>query len=215
MPSTLPPSIPDSQLGLSQSELHILRQHQQIALSSGSSTAAPHYAHSTTSSRGRGHARSSASTSRAASAASSGPGGGGRLLLDAGSLAVLGSHFERLMGAIQSRVNHVRFSQPYPKRKAQPRPSALSQFRRPRRRVAARSAMPCSRLPSSRRKPNAPPSINRLAPSPPLPPPTPKSPASATSCARSTTSRPSLTKCAISVTSSKASGPGWRAWREG
>ena len=110
MPSTLPSSIPDSQLGLSQSELHILRQHQQIALSSGSSSAVPHYAHSTTSSRGRGHARSSASTSRAASAASSGQGGGGRLLLDAGSLAVLGSHFERLMGAIQSRVNHVRFT---------------------------------------------------------------------------------------------------------
>lgn len=110
MPSTLPSSIPDSQLGLSQSELHILRQHQQIALSSGSSSAAPHYAHSTTSSRGRGHVRSSASTSRAASAASSGQGGGGRLLLDAGSLAVLGSHFERLMGAIQSRVNHVRFT---------------------------------------------------------------------------------------------------------
>ena len=112
MPSSLPPSIPDSQLGLSQSELHILRQHQQIALSSGSSSAAPHYAHSTTSSRGRGHARSSASTSRAASAASSGQGGGGRLLLDAGSLAVLGNHFERLMGAIQSRVNHVRFDRP-------------------------------------------------------------------------------------------------------
>ena len=110
MPSTLPSSIPDSQLGLSQSELHILRQHQQIALSSGSSSAAPHYAHSTTSSRGRGHVRSSASTSRAASAASSGQGGGGRLLLDAGSLAVLGSHFERLMGAIQSRVNHVCFT---------------------------------------------------------------------------------------------------------
>lgn len=108
MPSTLPSSIPDSQLGLSQSELHILRQHQQIALSSGNSSAAPHYTHSTTSSRGRGHVRSSASTSRAASAASSGQGGGGRLLLDAGSLAVLGSHFERLMGAIQSRVNHVR-----------------------------------------------------------------------------------------------------------
>ncbi|KAM0800152.1 hypothetical protein BDR22DRAFT_821916 [Usnea florida] len=107
MPSTLPSSIPDSQLGLSQSELHILRQHQQIALSSGSSTAAPHYAHTTTSSRGRGHTRSSASTSRAASAASSGQGGGGRLLLDAGSLAMLGSHFERLMAAIQSRVNHL------------------------------------------------------------------------------------------------------------
>ncbi len=106
MPSTLPSSIPDSQLGLSASELHILRQHQQIALSSASSSAGPHYSHSTTSSRGRGHARSSASTSRAASAASS-AGGGNRLLLDAGSLAVLGSHFESLMGAIQNRVDSV------------------------------------------------------------------------------------------------------------
>ena len=109
--SSLPTSIPDSQLGLSASELHILRQHQQIALSSSGGAGpatAPHYAHSTTSSRGRGHARSSASTSRAASAASSAGGGGNRLLLDAGSLAVLGSHFERLMGAIQGRVNQVR-----------------------------------------------------------------------------------------------------------
>ncbi|KAK4696954.1 hypothetical protein P7C71_g1050, partial [Lecanoromycetidae sp. Uapishka_2] len=102
MPSTLPSSIPDSQLGLSASELAILRQHQQIALSSTGSSS-NHYAQSTASSRGRGHARSSASTSRAASAASSQ--GHGRLMLDPGSLAVLGSHFERLMGAIQNRVD--------------------------------------------------------------------------------------------------------------
>ena len=211
MPSTLPSSIPDSQLGLSQSELHILRQHQQIALSSGSSSAAPHYAHSTTSSRGRGHARSSASTSRAASAGCSGQGGGGRLLLDAGSLAVLGSHFERLMGAIQSRVNHVRlfFSSPVP------RISRSLVFDRSTPFFASCSVRACSSLHSSRRKPNAPPSTNRLAPSPPLPPPTLKSPAFETSCARLTTSRPSLTKCAIYVTSSKASAQGWRAWSEG
>lgn len=218
MPSTLPSSIPDSQLGLSQSELHILRQHQQIALSSGSSSAAPHYAHSTTSSRGRGHARSSASTSRAASAASSGQGGGGRLLLDAGSLAVLGSHFERLMGAIQSRVNHVRFfPQPCPKNKPQP---CLSSFLSrisvvPTLFFASCSVRACSFLHSSRRKPNAPPSTNHLAPSPPSPPPTLKSPAFVTSCARLTTSRPNSTKCAIYVTSSKASAHGWRAWSEG
>ncbi len=53
------------------------------------------------------------STSRAASAASSAGHGGGRLLLDAGSLAVLGSHFERLMGAIQGRVDSVGFH-PHP-----------------------------------------------------------------------------------------------------
>ncbi|KAL2050352.1 hypothetical protein ABVK25_009324 [Lepraria finkii] len=102
--TTLPSSIPDSQLGLSASELAILRQHQQIALSSAGGSSNTHYANSTASSRGRGHVRSSASTSRAASSAGT-QGGGGRLLLDAGSLAVLGSHFERLMGAIQGRVD--------------------------------------------------------------------------------------------------------------
>ena len=104
--TTLPSSIPDSQLGLSASELAILRQHQQIALSSAGGSSNTHYANSTASSRGRGHVRSSASTSRAASSAGT-HGGGGRLLLDAGSLAVLGSHFERLMGAIQGRVDSV------------------------------------------------------------------------------------------------------------
>jgi len=96
--TSLPASIPDSQLGLSQSEVHILRQHQQIALVN------QNYAHST-STRGRGHSRTSGSTSRAASAASSGQ---GRLVLDPGSLALLGQHFERLMGAIQNRVESVR-----------------------------------------------------------------------------------------------------------
>ena len=211
MPSTLPSSIPDSQLGLSQSELHILRQHQQIALSSGGSSAAPHYAHSTTSSRGRGHVRSSASTSRAASAASSGQGGGGRLLLDAGSLAVLGSHFERLMGAIQSRVNHVMFHSPVQKAQG----AALFLFALHTCVVLSCAVMACSYLHSLQRKPNAPPSTNRLARNPQSPPPMLKSPASETSCARSMTSRPSSTKYAIYVTLSKASGQGWRAWREG
>lgn len=97
MTSVPPSSIPDSQLGLSHSEIQILRQHQQIALQNAS------YAHSS-STRGRGHVRTSASTSRAASAASS---GNGRLVLDPGSLAALGQHFERLMGAIQNRVQQV------------------------------------------------------------------------------------------------------------
>lgn len=106
MSASLPASIPDSQLGLSASEIHILRQHQQIVLASPQVAAAASaaYAHST-STRGRGHARSSAATSRATSAASSGQ--GGRLVLDPGSLAVLGQHFERLMGAIQNRVENV------------------------------------------------------------------------------------------------------------
>ncbi|KAI4176868.1 MAG: hypothetical protein LQ343_000725 [Gyalolechia ehrenbergii] len=97
MTSALPSSVPDTQLGLSSSEIQILRQHQQLALQNQA------YAHSS-STRGRGHARTSANTSRAASAASS---GNGRLVLDPGSLAVLGQHFERLMAAIQNRVEQL------------------------------------------------------------------------------------------------------------
>lgn len=105
MTTSLPHSIPDSQLGLSASEIHLLRQHQQIALSPSVHQQQQAYAHSTASTRGRGHARTSASTSRATSAASSQP--GNRLVLDPGSLALLGQHFERLMGAIQNRVENV------------------------------------------------------------------------------------------------------------
>ncbi|MCJ1375111.1 hypothetical protein MMC20_006345 [Loxospora ochrophaea] len=101
---TLPASVPDNQLGLSSSEVHILRQHQAIAL-------APPQHHSSSlysaSSRGRSHARNSASSSRAASAASSGhsAAGNGRLVMDPGSLAVLGQHFDRVMASIQGRVD--------------------------------------------------------------------------------------------------------------
>ncbi|MCJ1295556.1 hypothetical protein MMC34_007119 [Xylographa carneopallida] len=110
MPSPLPPSIPDTQLGLSSAEVHLLRHHQALAL-------APSYASSTVSSaqrygsasagRGRGSVRSSATSSRAGSAGSAatpGPPGQGRLVLDAGSLSVLGAHFERVMARIQERV---------------------------------------------------------------------------------------------------------------
>lgn len=107
MTSSLPASIPDSQLGLSASEIHILRQQQQIALQS-------HQGHTTggTSTRGRGGARGSPTSSRNASAGShhggqQGHQQQGRLVLDPGSLAVLGGHFERLMGAIQGRVEQV------------------------------------------------------------------------------------------------------------
>lgn len=168
MPSTLPSSIPDSQLGLSASELAILRQHQQIALSSTGSSS-NHYAQSTASSRGRGHARSSASTSRAASAASSQ--GHGRLMLDPGSLAVLGSHFERLMGAIQNRVDSVCFSLFLPRQiKEQP----CIYFFPSLSLIRSTSDPPHS----SQLRPNAPSPINPPAPPPPSPPPTQKSPVS-------------------------------------
>ncbi|KAK0507320.1 hypothetical protein JMJ35_010358 [Cladonia borealis] len=126
----LPPSIPDSQLGLSASELAILRQHQQIALASSSSTS--HTTANSVSTRGRGHVRGSASTSRAASAASSNVGGGGgRLLLDAGSLAVLGRHFEGLMGAIGGRIDSLT---------AQTSASTISQSNRAATSIAAADA---------------------------------------------------------------------------
>ncbi|KAI9776182.1 MAG: hypothetical protein M1835_005585 [Candelina submexicana] len=69
-------SIPDTRLGLSADEVQLLRQHQQIALSQAGGS------------------------SRAASAASS----QGRLLLDPSSLQTLGYHFDRLMQAIQQRL---------------------------------------------------------------------------------------------------------------
>ena len=68
-------SIPDTHLGLSRDEVILLRQHQQVALSQ-------------------------AGASRAASNASS----QGLLLLDSGSLHALGHHFDRLMSAIQHRM---------------------------------------------------------------------------------------------------------------
>lgn len=68
-------SVPDTQLGLTQSEIQLLRQHQQIALSQAGSS------------------------SRAASHASS----QGRLLLDPSSLQALSAHFDRLMYSIQQR----------------------------------------------------------------------------------------------------------------
>ncbi|MCJ1484310.1 hypothetical protein MMC06_004478 [Schaereria dolodes] len=109
--SSLPSSIPDTQLGLSAPEIHILRQHQQIALATSSQHGhqSSHSSYSAVNStRGRGYARSTtASSSRASSNATSGSHQNGRLMLDAGSLTVLGQHFERLMGAIQQRVEYL------------------------------------------------------------------------------------------------------------
>ncbi len=73
-------SVPDTSLGLSRDEIVLLRQHQQVAL-----------------------AQTGGGSSRAASAASS----QGRLLLDPSSLQALGYHFDRLMQAIQQRVQMV------------------------------------------------------------------------------------------------------------
>ena len=108
----LPSSVADTSLGLTSAELATFRAHQAIALGGAGSVAGSSRASvaGSVSTRGRGASRSSvASSSRAGSAASSQHGGGvtGRLMLDAGSLSVLGGYFERLMGRIQDRLEYV------------------------------------------------------------------------------------------------------------
>jgi hypothetical protein len=92
-------SIPDTSLGLTSSEIQILRQQQQIALQGGGG-------HAGSVSRGRGSGRNSNSSSRATSAASS----QGRLLLDPMSLRALSHQLEYLQEQIHHRIEHVRVS---------------------------------------------------------------------------------------------------------
>jgi hypothetical protein len=73
-PTSPPTSIPDTSLGLSAQDVSTLRQHQQLAHTS---------------------ARSSAGSQASSQ---------GRLLLDPTSLSLLGRHLERVMGAIQTRL---------------------------------------------------------------------------------------------------------------
>ncbi|KAL1983973.1 hypothetical protein VTN96DRAFT_9747 [Rasamsonia emersonii] len=87
-------SIPDTSLGLTSSEIQILRQQQQIALQGG---------HAGNVSRGRGSGRDSNSSSRAASAASS----QGRLLLDPMSLRALSHQLDHLQEQIRGRIEYL------------------------------------------------------------------------------------------------------------
>lgn len=90
-------SIPDTSLGLTSSEIQILRQQQQIAIQNG------HAGNGV--SRGRGTGRTSNSSSRAASAASS----HNRLLLDPLSLRALGVQLDGLQEQIRRRIDYVCF----------------------------------------------------------------------------------------------------------
>lgn len=76
-------SIPDTQLGLSNDEIRLLRHHQQAAAA--------------------GSTAGNSSSSRAASRASS----QGHLLLDSASLQQLSRHFDRLMQQISERIEHL------------------------------------------------------------------------------------------------------------
>ncbi|RDW92510.1 hypothetical protein BP5796_01904 [Coleophoma crateriformis] len=71
-------AVPDTELGLSNDEIQLLRHHQQAAASTAGG-----------------------SSSRAASRASS----QGLLLLDGSSLAALGRHFDRLLQQITARLD--------------------------------------------------------------------------------------------------------------
>lgn len=73
-------TVPDTQLGLTNDEIALLRHHQQAAASTAGG-----------------------SSSRAASRASS----QGLLLLDGHSLAALGRHFDRLMQQIAARLDYL------------------------------------------------------------------------------------------------------------
>ncbi|GKZ72925.1 hypothetical protein AnigIFM50267_009592 [Aspergillus niger] len=89
-------SIPDTSLGLTSSEIQILRQQQQIALQGG------HGANGV--SRGRGTGRTSNSSSRAASAASAAS-SHGRLILDPMSLRALSQQLDGLQQQIRNRLD--------------------------------------------------------------------------------------------------------------
>ncbi|KAJ5180079.1 hypothetical protein N7492_003289 [Penicillium capsulatum] len=87
-------SIPDTSLGLTSSEIQILRQQQQIALQGHAGNGV---------SRGRGTGRTSNSSSRATSAASS----QGRLLLDPMSLRALSHQLDGLQAQIRNRIEYL------------------------------------------------------------------------------------------------------------
>ena len=92
-------SVSYNQLGLTNTEQQILRQHAQIAQQGG------HGSGGGSQSRGRGMAYSN-SSSRAASAASS-QGTQQRLMVDAPSLSLLQRHFDTVMAHIRNRIEAV------------------------------------------------------------------------------------------------------------
>lgn len=93
-----PQSVADSVLGLTQSELLLFRQQQQILAQRSHQGGMPD--------RGRGTSRQSQPSSRAASAASS-QGVPGRIMLDPNSLQSLYLHLDNVMRSIQRRIGEV------------------------------------------------------------------------------------------------------------
>lgn len=94
-----PHSVSDSALGLTQSEIVLLRHHYQVVTQRNPRGGAM-------ADRGRGTSRQSQSSSRAASAASS-QSAPGRIVLDSDTLHNLYIHLENVMSAIQRRIEQV------------------------------------------------------------------------------------------------------------
>lgn len=92
-------SIPDTNLGLTQSELLILRQQTEIATQSRAGT-------TVAMDRGRGTSRHSQPSSRAASAASS-HSIQGRITMDSNSLGRIEQALQNLMRQISARIEQV------------------------------------------------------------------------------------------------------------
>jgi hypothetical protein len=95
-------SVADTELGLTQGEIQLLRRQQEIMRQrshTGGNT-----------DRGRGTSRHSQSSSRAASAASS-TGQTNRVILSSGHLQALQTHLDNVMGQIGSRISQVMLTQ--------------------------------------------------------------------------------------------------------
>lgn len=91
-------SVPDTQLGLTQGELQILRQQQEVMQQRSHQGGYP--------GRGRDDHRHSQPSSRHASAASS-TGGPTRVILDPRHLQALQTHMDNLLRAVANRINEV------------------------------------------------------------------------------------------------------------
>lgn len=94
-----PHSVSDTALGLTQSEIVLLRHHYQVVTQNPPSGGAM-------ADRGRGTSRQSQPSSRAVSAASS-QSVPGRIVLDHDTLNNLYIHLERVMRAIQQHIERV------------------------------------------------------------------------------------------------------------
>lgn len=99
-PQSIRSSIPDTELGLTQGEIQLLRTQQQLM--------AQRSHQNPNSERGRGNSRVSQPSSRAASAASS-TGPGNRVILDPRHLQALQTHLDNVMRSINSRITEVSF----------------------------------------------------------------------------------------------------------